>query len=171
MTDIQKASKDDQLFELEQMSREKLLLEWERVNGSKPPKYTSSVFLRQALAFELQSAAHGGLPARFRRVLKQSLAGRDRVASTADVVPHPAAVLSPGIKLVREWNGKTYQVEVLGDGFRMDGKPYTSLSAIAKRITGVKWSGPRFFGLVSKAQRSNLSAELPNEVMSREAML
>ena len=164
MAHATKAPIDDQLFELEQMRREKLLAEWEQINGSKPPKYTSSVFLRQALAFELQSVAHGALPARIRRILKQSLAGRDTVASTADVVPRPAAVLSPGIKLVREWNGRTYQVEVLDNGFLMDGRSYTSLSAIAKRITGAKWSGPRFFGLVSKAQRSNLSAERPGEI-------
>jgi hypothetical protein len=48
---------------------------------------------------------------------------------------------------MREWNGRTYQVEVIRDGFVMDGRTYKSLSAIAKRITGAHWSGPRFFGL------------------------
>lgn len=54
-----------------------------------------------------------------------------------------------GTHLVREWNGRTYQVEALDKGFRLDGKTYRSLSAIAKKITGAHWSGPRFFGLES----------------------
>ena len=58
--------------------------------------------------------------------------------------------LSAGAVLVRDWNGRTYQVSVLEEGFRMDGKDYTSLTAIAQKITGAKWSGPRFFGLNGK---------------------
>ena len=54
-------------------------------------------------------------------------------------------------QLVREWNGRTYQVQVVEDGFHMDGKVWKSLSAIAKNITGTDWSGPRFFGLNSRA--------------------
>ena len=55
--------------------------------------------------------------------------------------------LRPGTRLVREWNGRTHVVDVSEDGFVFDGKTYRSLSAIAKRITGAHWSGPRFFGL------------------------
>lgn len=73
--------------------------------------------------------------------------------SSTDAVSHVSA--SPplrarpaaGTRLVREWNGRTHVVEVTQDGFVMDGKNYRSLSAIAKRITGAHWSGPRFFGL------------------------
>ena len=53
----------------------------------------------------------------------------------------------PGSHLVREWNGRTYQVEVTGRGYVMDGKTWRSLSAVAKHITGAHWSGPRFFGV------------------------
>jgi hypothetical protein len=70
--------------------------------------------------------------------------------------PKPAHSTKPsvlsiraGTHLVREWNGRTYQVEALDKGFRLDGKTYRSLSAIAKKITGAHWSGPRFFGLES----------------------
>ena len=56
----------------------------------------------------------------------------------------------PGTHLVREWNGRTYQVEVIDNGYRFDGKTYPSLTTIAKRITGTHWSGPRFFGLTPK---------------------
>jgi hypothetical protein len=53
----------------------------------------------------------------------------------------------PGARLVREWNGRTYQVDVTDGGYVMDGKTWRSLSAIARHITGAHWSGPRFFGV------------------------
>jgi hypothetical protein len=58
--------------------------------------------------------------------------------------------LSPGARLVREWGGATYTVDVVEDGFRWNGTRYRSLSAIARAITGASWSGPRFFGLNRK---------------------
>ena len=66
------------------------------------------------------------------------------------ITPGPATrtgSVSAGTHLVREWNGRTYQVEVLDNGYRFDGKTYPSLTTITKRITGTHWSGPRFFGL------------------------
>lgn len=56
-------------------------------------------------------------------------------------------VLSAGMRLVRDWNGRRYCVDVGDKGFIFDGKTYRSLSAIASKITGAHWSGPRFFGL------------------------
>ena len=64
--------------------------------------------------------------------------------------PNLISLRSAGTHLVREWNGRTYQVEVLDNGYRFDGKTYPSLTTIAKRITGTHWSGPRFFGLTPK---------------------
>lgn len=56
-------------------------------------------------------------------------------------------VLSAGTRLVRDWNGRRHCVDVGDKGFIFDGKTYRSLSAIARKITGAHWSGPRFFGL------------------------
>ncbi len=53
----------------------------------------------------------------------------------------------PGTRLVREWRGRTHVVTATESGFDYDGEAYGSLSAIAQRITGAHWSGPRFFGL------------------------
>jgi len=55
--------------------------------------------------------------------------------------------LVPGARLLRDWNGRTHAVDVTQDGYLYDGITYRSLSAIARRITGAHWSGPRFFGL------------------------
>lgn len=55
-----------------------------------------------------------------------------------------------GTRLIRDYGGVEYQVTVLADGFAFDGRKYKSLSRIAQVITGKAWSGPAFFGLVSK---------------------
>jgi hypothetical protein len=60
-----------------------------------------------------------------------------------------AAKLGPakGTRLIRVWHGETHVVDLLNDGVLYKGKTYRSLSAVARVITGARWSGPRFFGL------------------------
>ena len=82
----------------------------------------------------------------------REIAGMDRrtLWSIAKGVPNSdkgVASTTPGTHLVREWNGRTYRVEVTEAGYVLDGTTYASLSATAKRTTGTAWSGPRFFGL------------------------
>ena len=60
-------------------------------------------------------------------------------------------MLDPGARLVREWNGVSHTVDVTDHGFEWRGERYGSLSAIAREITGARWSGPRFFGLNGRA--------------------
>jgi hypothetical protein len=55
--------------------------------------------------------------------------------------------LKPGTRLVREWQGRTYEVLVLDGGFSWQDTHHRSLSALAGKITGTAWSGPLFFGL------------------------
>ena len=71
--------------------------------------------------------------------------------------------LKPGTRLIREWQGRSYEVLVLDDGFSWQGTHYRSLSAIARKITGTAWSGPLFFGLRSarSATRSPSPASVP----------
>lgn len=121
-----------------------MLLEWEAVFGSPPPPYLSVPFMQKALIYEAHCKAQGGLPTATQRALRQIAAGKE----ITDATP---AKLSSGAHLVREWNGRTYQVQVTEGGFEMDGKTWRSLSAIAKHITGATWSGPRFFGLAGGA--------------------
>lgn len=84
---------------------------------------------------------------------------RTRIGTpTHNLTPIQSPLLSTGTQLVREWNGRPYRVEVTEAGFELDGKCYSSLSAIAKKITGAHWSGPRFFGLNKTAQPTRLKA-------------
>ena len=110
--------------------------------GTAPPRLRAET-LRRLLAYETQARALGGLTAQERRTLRavaNGKAGRDA----------GVAVASPGAHLVRDWNGRTYRVQVTETGYVLDGATYPSLSAVARRITGTAWSGPRFFGLSAK---------------------
>ena len=124
--------------------RARLRQDWEETFGSTPSAYASVAFLRKALAHEEQVRQYGGLPAVTRRALSQIAAGKP-------VEEAARGRLRPGAHLVRDWNGRSYQVEVQEKGFRLDGRTWPSLSAIARHITGTTWSGPRFFGLNDRA--------------------
>ncbi|MEY1556659.1 DUF2924 domain-containing protein [Yoonia sp. R2331] len=121
--------------------------EWLKLTGAAPGRHLSATFLRKAIAFEWQCSVMGGQSAGVKRQLRRQIAGGARNGAASAARP----ILTPGTQLVREWNGRIYRVDVTFDGFEMEGQPYQSLSAIAKRITGAGWSGPRFFGL-NKAQ-------------------
>ena len=117
---------------------------WEAVFGSPPPAYLSVPFMQRAVCYEQQRRASGGVPAATWRALRQ-------IADGEEVAVAATPTLGAGAHLVREWNGRTYQVQVTEGGFEMDGKAWKSLSAIAKHITGTTWSGPRFFGVNNRS--------------------
>lgn len=123
------------------LNRTVLIEQWRRLYGCSPPKYLSLRLIQSALAWEEQARVMGGIPAKTLRTMRNASEPQKAKRITT---------LNAGTVLVREWNGRTYQVSVLEHGFQMDGKGYTSLTAIAKKITGAKWSGPRFFGLTGK---------------------
>ena len=91
----------------------------------------------------------GGLKPSTRRLLAKS---RRRRLSRRPILVAPEPDLKPGTVLLREWHGTQHQVIVHEDGIVFRGKPYKSLSEVAYRITGTKWSGPRFFGLKANRQ-------------------
>jgi len=101
--------------------------------------------LMRAIANQLQEATLGGLLPRVKRKLA-ALAGNAENDPKGSALT-PMARLKPGSKLVRTWHGQTHSVLVLDDGFEHQGRRYASLSQIAGAVTGVHWSGPRFFGL------------------------
>jgi len=99
-----------------------------------------------ALAYRIQELAFGGLkPETVKRLeaLGEQLDGGDRKKRRirADLTP------IVGTRLIREWQGVEQIVTVTADGFDWEGRPYRSLSAIARAITGTRWNGWVFFGL------------------------
>lgn len=122
------------------MDRPELLRLWRQVFNSDPPRNAKVPFLARALGHAFQVREQGDVPARTLRALRTVAEGKVPAAGSA-------TALRPGVVLMRDWNGRTYRVEVVAEGFRMDGRHYRSLSAIARAITGARWSGPRFFGI------------------------
>ena len=130
----------DRLREIASMDRAACADALAALTGNTPPPRLRAGTLRRLLAYEVQACTFGGLSAQDRRLLRSIVAGKtDGIAN--------ATTATPGTHLVREWNGRTYRVEVVEEGYVLDGATYASLSAVAKRITGTAWSGPRFFGL------------------------
>lgn len=123
------------LFEFD---RQGCLELWSATFEARAPKHISLLLLQKMLAYEVQAKALGGLPAKARRALEAIAAGR--------AYSRPDSRIRAGTRLVREWNGRTHEVEVLTDGFAWKGRRFRSLSAVAREITGARWSGPRFFG-------------------------
>lgn len=125
--------------------------------------------LRRKIGWHIQARKHGGLPesarqhalaiardAELRVRVRDNLARRRKAipldhAVTTSVVPaHDARLPIAGTLLVKDFKDGTIVVRVLDEGFEYDGRRFASLSAIAKEITGTKWNGYRFFGLLQE---------------------
>jgi hypothetical protein len=120
---------NERLTALSSLDRDGLVAKWQAVFRHPAPRGAQVNLLRGALASKCQLDADG------RGMYKYWTAHAQVVA------------LQPGARLLREWKGITHQVTVLDKGFDYDGQTYRSLTAITKRITGMGWSGPQFFGL------------------------
>lgn len=137
---------NEQLTIITTLSRSDLIARWEATFHRPPPQGISRRLLEYSAAYQVQVKALGGLTPTAKRKLQRK-AAPDISAAVKVTNPSKLTRLSTGTRLVREWHGKTYTVEVVDDGFQYDGKIYSSLSGVAHSITGARWSGPRFFGL------------------------
>ena len=119
---------------------------WTEVFAAPMPEVAPSL-LRRALAYERQERKFGGLPAVLRKQLEAA------ATTKTMAMPEPPLKLKPGTRLMREWNGTRYSVLVTASGFDFAGRTWSSLTMIARQITGAHQSGPRFFGL-KRSKRS-----------------
>ena len=126
------------------LSRHSLAERWEMFFGASPPPRTSRSLMIRAVAYKMQERAFGPLKPATRRLLAREPETVQRSAVT------PTREGRPGTVLLREWQGVSHQVTILEDGVLYRGQCYRSLSAVARVITGSRWSGPLFFGLKAK---------------------
>ena len=136
---------------LPSLSPDELRKEWRRLYRSQLPRLSRDLLVR-ALAHRIQELRYGGLSKAISRKLVALVQAR---RSGGELAPEVAQKIRAGARLVREWNGRTHTITVEEDGFTYAGRNYRSLSAIARAITGARWSGPRFFGLVTKRSASD----------------
>ena len=139
-----------QIGALKSMPATALKVRWRELFDTEPPPYNRR-FLESRLAYRIQELAYGGLkPETVERLaaLAAEVGGKGtkRARSAQD---RPIA----GTRLIREWQGIEHSVTVRDDDFEYQGRPYKSLSAIARLITGTRWNGWTFFGLKNQRGR------------------
>jgi hypothetical protein len=141
-----------QLAALKGLSTPDLKRHWRDLFDTEPPPYNRR-FLESRLAYRIQELAYGGLkPETVERLeaLAEDLNGEDPAKRRRrHGLDRPIA----GTRLIREWQGVEHCVTVLDDGYEYQGRPYQSLSAIARAITGTRWNGWVFFGLKNQRAR------------------
>ncbi len=131
---------------LKDMDRDALCAEWMKVLKHPPHKGARNITLIRALSYHAQEKAYGRLRASTLKRLQKITSSHAGDGCGVLNAPPPGQP-SSGSQLIREWNGKTHTVLVTKTGFLWSGVTYTSLSSVARAITGARWSGPRFFGL------------------------
>jgi hypothetical protein len=121
-----------------QMERPELVSEWQGQFGAPPPSRLRMELMRPILVYRIQENAYGLSGSKGKGTIQglASDANRRRFKT--------------GAKIIREWKGELHEVTVTAEGYIYKGEVYKSLSPIAFRITGTKWSGPAFFGTKPK---------------------
>src|ERR1700732_658146 len=135
------AAVEAEIERVRSLSGAELRRRWQSEFGPPLPRGLTIDLLRRMIANRVQEEAFGTLDRATLKLL-DGLARRDG--------SRPAERnLKVGTVLVRDYQGRRHTVTVGPDGYVWEGKPYSSLSAIARAITGTAWRGPRFFALKS----------------------
>jgi hypothetical protein len=134
-----------QLTALKTMPVLALKQKWRELFDREPPLYNRR-YLESRLAYRIQELAYGGLKpetiARLEEIADELEGKTTRKKSRID---HHRPI--SGTRLIREWQGVEHCITVRNDDFEYQGRPYKSLSSIARLITGSRWNGWIFFGL------------------------
>lgn len=129
---------------------------WTNAFGNPPPPRAGRELLELGVSWQQQSKTHGGYDRAVREQIV--LLVSDLRSGEEPGASHLPQKINSGATLVREWRGKTYQVQVLDKGFVFENRVWRSLSEIACEITGAHWNGPLFFGLKKKSARRKEAA-------------
>jgi hypothetical protein len=154
---------------LRRMSTQELQAKYAELFGEEVWKTGNRVWLVKRIAWRLQALDEGDLTERARRRATELANDADlRLSPPRPHKPRPKAIvqavptrrtakrntphLRPGTVLARKYRGEMLEVRVLADGFEFEGTTYSSLSAVAKAITGAHCSGHHFFRLAPKGE-------------------
>ena len=136
-----------QIAQLPDFSRQQLLDLWLKLHGRAAPPGIRRELMVPFLAYRIQERAYGGLKPTTRSKLLRIARALEKAPSTTEWVMKPR--IKPGTRIVRQWRGETHEVVVTESGYEYRGTSYRSLSELARKITGARWSGPAFFHLNS----------------------
>lgn len=118
---------------------------WTDLFDSAPPPYSRRI-LESRLAYRIQELTHGGLKP---ETVKRLDAMADEIEAGGKPRHRASHNQRPigGTKLIREWRGVEHHVTVRDVDYEYEGRPFKSLSGIAREIAGSRWNGWTFFGL------------------------
>jgi len=134
----------EKIDKLPSLTKPQLLQIWAQNFKTPPPPNLRKDLMVPILAYRIQEREYGGLSHRARTRLKEiaaSLRAQKGPIRNTDSAP------DTGTKLIRSWKGEIHEVLATASGYMYRGKTYSSLSRIAREITGTRWSGPLFFGV------------------------
>jgi len=134
-----------QIAKLRALSRQQLLDTWQKVYRRAAPVGIRRELLVPFLAYRMQENAYGGLKPSTLSELRRIARDLETPGGATDARRRPR--IKSGTRLIRQWRGETHEVRVAVSGYEYRGTTYRSLSEIARKITGTRWSGPAFFGL------------------------
>lgn len=117
--------------------------EWKNIFGTDLPKHIHKAYATKYIKWY---KANGTLNKSLQNRISKLIENYERGLST--FTPSFSIELKTGTRLVREFRGIKYEVTKLENGYLFEEKTYKSLSAIANKITGTRWNGKKFFGLV-----------------------
>lgn len=135
----------EQLAQLRSMSRQQLLDLWEKCYQKPAPTGFKRDLMVPFLAYRIQENAFGGLKSSTRSQLRGIARRMENSSASKQHICHPR--IKSGTRILRKWRGETHEVVVTESGYEYRQTGYKSLSEIARKITGTRWSGPAFFGL------------------------
>lgn len=139
---------DFQIEHLDGSDLSQLRLIWRNHLGGTFPQHLPRWLLVKVMAYRLQAVNCGDRRAAVLRRLRQEAPAKNRPSfSTRPAAAKGGRTLPPGTLLVRQWRGQSERVMVLEEGFAWNGRTWSSLSQVAKAMTGTHWNGHRFFGL------------------------
>ena len=154
----------DELASLSRAPIAELRSRWRSLLRTEPPSAFGPDLLRRGIAQRLQEQRYGALPAAAQRDLNLIL--KTMKAGPPGRMQLPRRIKAGAI-LVRQWKGKPHRITVLNDGFEFEGQRYNSLSEIARKITGTRWNGPRFFGLRAEQSKTTTPTEMEDGHVAR----
>jgi hypothetical protein len=141
-------SMTDRISALPNLNKSQLLVIWRENFSKAPPSKLRKELMVPILAYRMQEKEYGGLSHSAQKQLRE-------IAKSINSEKRPQEELPPnsenGTRLLRSWHGEVHEVIVTDAGYVYRGSTFTSLSKIAREITGTQWSGPAFFGTKKKA--------------------
>ena len=143
----------EKIAELPRLNRAQLRAKWRSALKKDPPPHLRKQILVPLLAYKLQEQAYVGLRPEIKRRLRELANSFESGPSRLSAQYAAHNRIKPGTRLIRQWQGETHHVTVCDEGFEYNGERYSSLSEIARLITGTRWSGPLFFGIKQKMKK------------------